>query len=284
MFYSTPADYVAAKATYAAEWPLKTDDFFPYSDCEHCYWTGEIWVVGGMVRGVRGGAAFLLRAGCCSLPPVPAAAFLCTTSPYLHPLPCSKLRPGYFTSRPTSKRYIRLATAYLQAARQLQALTPGLTLPPINDDDDHGGLGGTPVCAEQTATTAGLGEDHGKDRGEGSNSGGGATGDEQPVAAQPGLDFRCGPLDALEEAVSLTQHHDAVTGTEKQHVANDYHRRLHRGACAVQNHAHVTHTILHAPHACKCCSYVPLGLSRRTLCSACPSRFSAHRPLPGLGF
>lgn len=34
--------------------------------------------------------------------------------------------------------------------------------------------------------------------------------------------------DALDEAVSLCQHHDAVTGTAKQHVANDYHRRLHR--------------------------------------------------------
>lgn len=31
-------------------------------------------------------------------------------------------------------------------------------------------------------------------------------------------------LDALEFAVSLTQHHDAVTGTEKQAVANDYAR------------------------------------------------------------
>ncbi len=35
--------------------------------------------------------------------------------------------------------------------------------------------------------------------------------------------------EALEEAVSLLQHHDAITGTEKQHVACDYHRRLHRG-------------------------------------------------------
>lgn len=35
---------------------------------------------------------------------------------------------------------------------------------------------------------------------------------------------------ALEEAVSLTQHHDAITGTEKQHVANDYHQRLSKGA------------------------------------------------------
>lgn len=28
---------------------------------------------------------------------------------------------GYFTSRPTSKGYIRSATSYLQAARQLEA-------------------------------------------------------------------------------------------------------------------------------------------------------------------
>lgn len=33
----------------------------------------------------------------------------------------------------------------------------------------------------------------------------------------------------LEEAVALCQHHDSITGTAKQHVANDYHARLHRG-------------------------------------------------------
>lgn len=61
VFYSTPADYVAAKKAYTdVAWPLKTDDFFPYADCPHCYWT------------------------------------------------------GYFTSRPTSKGFIRQMTAYLQ--------------------------------------------------------------------------------------------------------------------------------------------------------------------------
>ena len=35
---------------------------------------------------------------------------------------------------------------------------------------------------------------------------------------QEGLDF-------LEETVGVMQHHDAVTGTEKQHVADNYHLR-----------------------------------------------------------
>ena len=36
--------------------------------------------------------------------------------------------------------------------------------------------------------------------------------------------------DALEEAISLAQHHDAVTGTAKQHVADDYNMRIATGA------------------------------------------------------
>lgn len=36
-------------------------------------------------------------------------------------------------------------------------------------------------------------------------------------------------LDILREAMGVMQHHDAVSGTEKQHVANDYARLLSNG-------------------------------------------------------
>lgn len=34
---------------------------------------------------------------------------------------------------------------------------------------------------------------------------------------------------ALKKAMGVAQHHDAVSGTEKQHVANDYAKRLYIG-------------------------------------------------------
>ncbi|CAB3374915.1 Hypothetical predicted protein [Cloeon dipterum] len=36
-------------------------------------------------------------------------------------------------------------------------------------------------------------------------------------------------LDSLREAMGVMQHHDAITGTEKQHVADDYAKMLHKG-------------------------------------------------------
>lgn len=36
-------------------------------------------------------------------------------------------------------------------------------------------------------------------------------------------------LNALREAMGVMQHHDAITGTEKEHVAHDYARILSKG-------------------------------------------------------
>ena len=40
-FYSSPNQYVAAKRRDTkVTWPLKEDDFFPYADGPHKFWTG----------------------------------------------------------------------------------------------------------------------------------------------------------------------------------------------------------------------------------------------------
>jgi lysosomal alpha-mannosidase len=38
--YSTPDDYIEAIQKEKATYPSKTDDFFPYADWEHAFWTG----------------------------------------------------------------------------------------------------------------------------------------------------------------------------------------------------------------------------------------------------
>lgn len=38
-----------------------------------------------------------------------------------------------------------------------------------------------------------------------------------------------GNLDVLREAMGVLQHHDAISGTAKQHVTFDYARQLSRG-------------------------------------------------------
>ena len=40
MFYSTPSCYVKALNDAGITWPTKSDDFFPYSNDPHSYWTG----------------------------------------------------------------------------------------------------------------------------------------------------------------------------------------------------------------------------------------------------
>ncbi|XP_035888341.1 lysosomal alpha-mannosidase isoform X2 [Phyllostomus discolor] len=118
VLYSTPACYLWELNKANLTWSVKQDDFFPYADGPHQFWT------------------------------------------------------GYFSSRPALKRYERLSYNFLQVCNQLEALA-----------------------------------------GPAANVGPYGSGDSVP----------------LNEAMAVLQHHDAVSGTSKQHVANDYARQLAAG-------------------------------------------------------
>ncbi|KAM8972508.1 lysosomal alpha-mannosidase [Pelodytes ibericus] len=118
VMYSTPSCYLGALNRANLTWPVKMDDFFPYADGAHMFWT------------------------------------------------------GYFTSRPTFKRYERLSNNFLQVCNQLEALT---------------------------GTSARNGP------------------------------YGTGNSTVLRRAMGVAQHHDAITGTAKQHVSDDYSLRLSKG-------------------------------------------------------
>ncbi|XP_023670401.1 lysosomal alpha-mannosidase [Paramormyrops kingsleyae] len=118
LLYSTPSCYLQELHRANLSWSVKTDDFFPYADGPHNFWT------------------------------------------------------GYFTSRPALKRYERLTNSLLQVCNQLEVL-------------------GGPQSRRGP---------HGE-----------------------------GDSNTLKRAMAVAQHHDAVSGTEKQHVANDYAKRLATG-------------------------------------------------------
>ncbi|CAH1101502.1 unnamed protein product [Psylliodes chrysocephalus] len=123
VIYSTPSCYIkAVNDAIDTELTLKTDDFFPYSNNKHSFWT------------------------------------------------------GYFTSRPNSKRFERTGHNILQATKQLFAQNSFLTNKIFDEN-----------------------------------------------------------LRYLREVMGIMQHHDAITGTEKQHVANDYVKRLTRGIEYAEN-------------------------------------------------
>jgi lysosomal alpha-mannosidase len=117
LLYSTPSCYTYAVNRLNLTYSWKVDDFFPYADSPHSYWT------------------------------------------------------GYFVSRAALKGYVRDLNNRLQAAQQLAVLS-------------------------------GL--------------------ENQPEIEQK--------IDTLRRAMGILQHHDAVSGTEKQHVTYDYAKRLSIGA------------------------------------------------------
>lgn len=112
LFWSDPVTYTEARAAEDLTWTQKTDDFFPYSDCQHCFWA------------------------------------------------------GYFTSRPTLKGFERTSSQLLQSLKQLTSSST--------------------VFPDSLRTEADS------------------------------------VIFDLTAAVGLVNHHDAITGTSKQHVAYDY--------------------------------------------------------------
>lgn len=87
---------------------------------------------------------------------------------------------GYFTSRPTLKRYERMGNQFLQTCKQLTSL----------------------AFLKNFA--------------------------RRIDSVQEGHSALLERVTALREEMGIMQHHDAVTGTEKQHVANDYIRNMYK--------------------------------------------------------
>lgn len=138
IFYSTPEFYTQSKYNESSSssnvvpnnnWSVKEDDFFPYSDCRHCFWT------------------------------------------------------GYFTSRPNFKRMERVSSGLLHAVRQLHSFLQQ----PARYDNAEGEI--------------------------------------------------ILPYASLESSLSIAQHHDAVSGTSKQHVLYDYAKLLHQGISEATTYA-----------------------------------------------
>ncbi|KAG7218977.1 hypothetical protein INR49_019375, partial [Caranx melampygus] len=117
VLYSTPSCYLQELHRANLTWPLKTDDFFPYADSAHDFWT------------------------------------------------------GYFTSRPALKRYERISNSNLQTCNQLEVLAgPASRKGPFGEGDSE----------------------------------------------------------TLKKAMAVAQHHDAVSGTEKQHFSVHVYNPLAR--------------------------------------------------------
>ncbi|XP_066387205.1 alpha-mannosidase-like isoform X5 [Miscanthus floridulus] len=116
---------------------------------------------------------------------------------------------GYFTSRPTFKRYVRVHSGYYLAARQIEFLVGGSSLGLFTS--------------------------------------------------------------SLEDAMGIAQHHDAVSGTAKQHTTDDYSKRLALGASKVEKDVNTALTCLTSSNGTCVSSVVQFSQCPLLNISYCPS-------------
>ncbi|CAI5465089.1 unnamed protein product [Closterium sp. Yama58-4] len=119
---------------------------------------------------------------------------------------------GYFSSRPSFKYMARVCSSLLLATTAAEALVGRRALEQW--DEQEGRLEAQRVEACETQEEA-------------------CPGTEGWRRRVPGLASTA----PLEDAVAIAQHHDAITGTAKQHVSNDYSLRLHAGAVEASQQA-----------------------------------------------
>ncbi|XP_039784791.1 probable alpha-mannosidase At5g66150 [Panicum virgatum] len=116
---------------------------------------------------------------------------------------------GYYTSRPTFKRYVRVHSGYYLAARQIEFLVGRSSLGLFTS--------------------------------------------------------------SLEDAIGISQHHDAVSGTAKQHTTDDYSRRLALGASKVEKGVNIALTCLTSSNGTCRSSVVKFSQCPLLNISYCPS-------------
>ncbi|KAL6653701.1 hypothetical protein ACP70R_008625 [Stipagrostis hirtigluma subsp. patula] len=116
---------------------------------------------------------------------------------------------GYFASRPTFKRYVRMLSGYYLAARQVEFFTGKSSLGLFTS--------------------------------------------------------------SLEDALGIAQHHDAITGTAKQHTTDDYSKRLAFGASKVEKGLNTALSCLTSSNGTCMSSVVNFSQCQLLNMSYCPS-------------